>query len=171
VVISQKFTDSIYPIGFYSHSLQPAKKDYDIHNKELAVIVFSFKCGRPFFLGTQHTIEVRTDHKNLQYFHEPQKVTGCQARWITFLQDFTYTLTHISSHENTVTNLLSHHTDLNKGVNTDQPCILLPPTLFSDIYDTNPLINWKTFLDDKTWGWPGPSIKSSKWLYGVEVYA
>ena len=71
VVISQEFTDNIYPIGFYSHSLQPTEKNYDVHNKELAAIVFSFKCGYPFFLGIQHTIEVHMDHKNLQYFCKP----------------------------------------------------------------------------------------------------
>jgi RNase H-like domain found in reverse transcriptase len=147
-VISQEFTDGIHPIGFYSCSLQPAEKNYDIHDKELAAIVFGFKCGRPFFLGVQHTIEVHTDHKNLQYFHEPQKVTGRQACWITFLQDFMYTLTHVPGHENTIADLLSHCTNLNKGVNTDQPCVLLPPTLFSDIYNTNPLMNWKIFLNN-----------------------
>jgi RNase H-like domain found in reverse transcriptase len=92
-------------------------------------------------------IKVYTDHKNLRYFHEPQKVTSCQAHWITFLQDFTYTLTHVLGHENTIADLLSRRMDLNKGVNTDQPCVLLPPTLFSNIYDANPLINQKTFLD------------------------
>ena len=84
-IISQEFTNGIYPIGFYSCSLQPAKKNYDVHDKELTAIVFGFKCGHPFFLGAQHTIKVHTDHKNLQYFWEPQKVTGHQACWITFL--------------------------------------------------------------------------------------
>jgi RNase H-like domain found in reverse transcriptase len=147
-VISQEFTNGIHPIGFYSHSFQPAEKNYNVYNKELAAIVFGFKCGHPFFLGMQHTIKIHTDHKNLQYFCEPQKVTSCHTHWITFLPDFTYTLIHIPSHENTIADLLSHHTDLNKGVNTNQPCILLPPTLFSDIYDADPLINQKIFLKD-----------------------
>jgi RNase H-like domain found in reverse transcriptase/Reverse transcriptase (RNA-dependent DNA polymerase) len=147
-VISQEFSDGIHPIGFYSCSLQPDKKNYDVHNKELAAIIFGFKCGHPFFLGTQHTIEVCTDHKNLQYFHKPQKVTSHQVCWITFLQDFTYTLTYVASHENTIANLLSYCTDLNKGVNIDQPRVLLPPTLFSNIYNANPLINQKIFLKD-----------------------
>jgi RNase H-like domain found in reverse transcriptase/Integrase zinc binding domain len=147
-VISQEFTDGIHPIGFYSCSLQPTGKNYDVHDKELTAIVFGFKCGCPFFLGAQHTIKVQMNHKNLQYFYEPQKVTRCQAHWITFLQDFTYTLMYVAGHENTIANLLSRCMDLNKGVNTNQPHVLLLPTLFSKIYDTNPLMNWKTFLDD-----------------------
>jgi RNase H-like domain found in reverse transcriptase len=106
-VIAQEFDDGIHPIAFHSRTLLDAEKNYDTHDKELAAIIFGFKCGRPFFLGAKHAVEVRTDHKNLQYFREPQKVTGRQARWLTFLQDFNYTLTHIPGHQNTVADLLS----------------------------------------------------------------
>jgi hypothetical protein len=83
-VISQEFEDGIHPIAFHSCSLQPAEKNYDAHNKELTAVIFGFKCRCPLFLGAQHTIEVKSDHKNLQYFREPQKVTGRQACWIQF---------------------------------------------------------------------------------------
>jgi hypothetical protein len=94
-------------------------------------VIFGFKCGYPLFLGAQHTIEVESNHKNLQYFREPQKVTGQQAHWIQFLQDFDYSLTHILGHTNTIANLLSQRKDLNKGVNTEESHILLPDSLFS----------------------------------------
>jgi RNase H-like domain found in reverse transcriptase/Reverse transcriptase (RNA-dependent DNA polymerase) len=106
-IISQEFDDGIYPIAFHSRSLLPAEKNYDTHDKELAAVLFGFKCGRPLFLGATQPIEVRTDHKNLQYFHQPQKITGCQARWIEYLQDFDYKLTHVPGHTNTVADLLS----------------------------------------------------------------
>jgi RNase H-like domain found in reverse transcriptase len=78
-VISQEYEDGIHPIAFHSRSLRPAEKNYDAHDKELTAVIFGFKCGCPLFLGAQHTIEVKSDHKNLQCFREPQKVTGCQA--------------------------------------------------------------------------------------------
>jgi RNase H-like domain found in reverse transcriptase len=115
-VISQEFDDGIYPIAFHSQSLLPAKKNYDTHDKELAAVLFRFKCGQPLFLGTAQPIEVRTDHKNLQYFHQLQKITGRQARWIEYLQDFDYKLTHVPGHTNTVADLLSRQKDLNKEV-------------------------------------------------------
>ncbi len=88
---------------------------------------------------------VRTDHKNLQYFRQPQKITGCQAQWMEFLQDFDYCLDHIPGHANTVADLLSHQKDLNEGVNTNTH-ILLPLSLF--IYRT--IKARKTYLaDDK----------------------
>jgi hypothetical protein len=137
-VISQEFEDGIHLIAFYSWSLQPAEKNYNAHDKKLAAVIFGFKCGHPLFLGAQHTIEVKSDHKNLQYFGEPQKVTRQQAYWIQSLQDFDYSLTHIPGHTNTIADILSWRKDLNKGVNTEEPCILFPNSLFSK----------KIFLED-----------------------
>ena len=101
-------------------------------------MIFGFKCGQQYFLGAQHPIRVHTDHKNLQYFKEPQKITGWQARWMEFLQDFDYHIEHIPGTMNTIADLLSHRKDLNKGVDSDSPWILLPDTLFLR----------KTFLKD-----------------------
>ena len=81
---------------------------------------------------------MQTDHKNLQYFREPQKISGQQAHWLEYLQDFDYVLEHISGTTNTIADLLSRCHDLNKGVNLEEPHILLPDSLFSR----------KTFLED-----------------------
>jgi len=145
VVIAQEFEDGIHPIAFHSRSLLPAERNYDAHDKELAAVIFGFKCGRPLFLGATHAVRVRTDHKNLQYFRDPCKITGRQARWIEFLQDFNYTLEHIPGSTNTVADLLSRRTDLNKGVDSNEPRILLPDHLFAP---TNPIEVHKIFLED-----------------------
>jgi len=145
VVIAQEFEDGIHPIAFHSRSLLPAEKNYDAHDKELAGVIFGFKCSRPLFLGATHAIHVCTDHKNLQYFCDPRKITGRQARWIEFLQDFDYTLEHIPGSTNTIADLLSRRKDLNKGVNTDKPCVLLPDHLFTPTKTTHAN---KIFLED-----------------------
>ena len=85
VVISQEFKDGIHPITFHSWSLLPVEANYDAHDKELAGVIYGFKCSWPLFLGTVHLIRVCTDHKNLQYFHDPCKITGRQACWIKYL--------------------------------------------------------------------------------------
>ena len=144
VVIAQEHADGMHPIAFHSRSLLPAERNYDVHDHELVGVVFGFKCGRPLFLGAQHPVRVLTDHKNLQYFREPQKVIGQQACWIEFLQDFDYTLEHIAGSTNMVANLLSWRKDLNKGVDSDLPHTLLPDSLFPP---SPPSIR-KVFLDD-----------------------
>jgi hypothetical protein len=131
VVISQEHNDGLHPVTFHSRSLLPAEANYDTHNKELLRVIFGFKCSCLLFLGAKYPIHVHTDHKNLQYFWEPQKVMGRQARWIQFLQDFDYMLEHVPGTSNMITDLLSRRSDLNKGVNSDFPHVLLPNTLFS----------------------------------------
>jgi hypothetical protein len=128
-VIMQDHEDGRHPVAFHSRSFLPAERHYDTHDKELGGIVFGFKSARPLFLGASHPIQVRTDHSNLQYFRHPQKVTGRQARWLEYLQDFDYTLEHIPGTSNTIADLLSRRSDLNKGVETTR--VLLPDTLFS----------------------------------------
>jgi len=48
---------------------------------------------------------------------------------------------------NTVADLLSQRKDLNKGVDSDLPCTLLPNHLFSPL-PNDTLVASKTFLDD-----------------------
>jgi len=43
-VIMQEFDDGVHPISFNSRSLLPAEKNYDAHDKELAGMIFGFKC-------------------------------------------------------------------------------------------------------------------------------
>jgi hypothetical protein len=145
-VIIQEFDDNVHPIAFHSWRLQPAEKNYNTHDKELASVVFGFKCGWPYFLGAQLLIKVWTDHKNLQYFREPQKITSHQAQWIEFLQDFDYQLEHIPGSSNTIADLLSCCKDLNEGVNSETPRILLPDTLFHKT-------THKLFLEDNKDKW------------------
>jgi RNase H-like domain found in reverse transcriptase/Reverse transcriptase (RNA-dependent DNA polymerase)/Integrase zinc binding domain/Chromo (CHRromatin Organisation MOdifier) domain/gag-polyprotein putative aspartyl protease len=129
-IISQVFDDGIHPVAFHSRSLLDAERNYDAHDKELAGVIFGFKKGRAYFLGAEHPIRVKTDHKNLTYFREPQKITERQARWFEFLQDFDYTIEHVPGHQNTIADLLSRRSDLEKGVNPEKR-ILLPDHLFS----------------------------------------
>ena len=130
-VIQQEHEDGLHPVAFHSHSLLPAEHNYDVHDKELAGVIFGFKNIHFLFLGEKHPVIVYTDHKNLQYFQEPQKISGYQARWLEYLQDFDYELKHIPGSSNTITDLLSCRHDLNKGVNSDEPRILLPDSIFS----------------------------------------
>ncbi len=92
-------------------------------------VIYSLKMGRKFFLGIQEPVWIQTNHKNLQYFCEPQKLTERQARWVMIMQDHNYVLEYISGETNEVTDVLSCHEDLNRGVSTEKQ-ILLPDSLF-----------------------------------------
>jgi hypothetical protein len=70
VVIAQEREDGIHPIAFHSWSLLDVEKNYDAYDKEMLGIIYGLKMGRKFFLGAQKPVQIRTNHKNLQYFRE-----------------------------------------------------------------------------------------------------
>ena len=51
---------------------------YEIHNNELLIIVMSFKHWCHYLNDSQHSIEVLTDHNNLQYFMSKARLNDCQ---------------------------------------------------------------------------------------------
>src|SRR5258708_17575843 len=75
-------------VAFYSHTLQSAEWNYDMHDKELLVIHKAFKSWHHYLEGSAKTIDMVMDHKNLEYFTTTKKLTRWQARWSEFLSQF-----------------------------------------------------------------------------------
>ena len=84
-IISQDFSDGCHPIAYFSKSLSPAKRNYDIYDRELLAIIYAVKAFCYLLLGAQEKFLIRSDHKNLKYFKSPQKISARQARWHEFL--------------------------------------------------------------------------------------
>jgi RNase H-like domain found in reverse transcriptase len=57
-VLSQKSPedDKWHPITFYSKSLTPVERNYEIHNKEMLAIIWALEEWRHFFKGSKHQI-------------------------------------------------------------------------------------------------------------------
>jgi len=67
---------NVHPVTFYSHTLTGAELNYDMHDKELLAIFNTFKTWRHYLESPHHTINVVTNHKNLEYFSS-MKVLSC----------------------------------------------------------------------------------------------
>lgn len=80
--------DEVHPIAFHSRTLNPTELNYDTHDKELLAIFEAFKIWRHYLEGSVHTIEVYTDHKNLQFFTSTKILSRRQARWSEYLSAF-----------------------------------------------------------------------------------
>src|SRR6202049_1878321 len=93
-ILSQDYPDGRHPVAYFSKSLSPAEKNYDIYDRELLAIIYAVKAFRYLLLGVQEKFLIRSDHENLKYFKSPQKITLCQARWQQFLQDYNFELIH-----------------------------------------------------------------------------
>ena len=57
-------------------------------------IVESFKHWRHYLEGSQHTIEVWSDHQNLQTFMKQPRINGRQARWLIYLTPYDFIIRH-----------------------------------------------------------------------------
>ena len=64
-----------HPIGYYSATLNKAQQSYDIYELELLAIAECLKHWRPYLAGSPHEIIVHTNHANLTYWCQPQKIS------------------------------------------------------------------------------------------------
>ena len=68
------------PVAFLSKSLNETERNYEIHDKEMLVIIRQLESWRHLLEGAKFKFEIWTDHKNLEYFMKAQKLNWRQAR-------------------------------------------------------------------------------------------
>jgi hypothetical protein len=90
----QKDTNKWHPIAFFSKQFKGAEIHYATPDKELMAIVECFKHWRHYIEGSPHTIEVWSDHQNLQGFMRQLKINGRQARWLVYLTPYDFIIKH-----------------------------------------------------------------------------
>jgi hypothetical protein len=57
-----------HPVAYWSRKLTAAERNYGTFDAELLAIVEAFREWRSYLEGAQYTVEVISDHENLQYF-------------------------------------------------------------------------------------------------------
>jgi RNase H-like domain found in reverse transcriptase len=62
------------PVGYHLHTLNPAERGYNVHDWELLVVMRGLHQWRHLLLLSPFTTTVITNHANLQYYHQPQKI-------------------------------------------------------------------------------------------------
>ena len=73
---------------------------------------------------------MHTDHANLQYWKEPQKINQRIAREAVELSEYKIKLKHIPGRENRRADMLSRRPDYNQGEKDNQNVVVLPEQLF-----------------------------------------
>ena len=66
-------------MAFLSKSLNEMEGNYEIHNKEMLVIIRGLEKWKHLLEGACFKFEIWTDHKNLEYFMKVQKLNHRQA--------------------------------------------------------------------------------------------
>jgi len=112
-------------VAFYSKSLSPVERNYEIHDKEMLAIIHALEEWRHFLKGARHLVEIWTDHKNLEYFMTAKKLNRRQARWFLYLARFDFKFTHCPGCSMGKPDTLSRRPDHGKGTSDNEDVVLL----------------------------------------------
>jgi len=126
-VLSQQLPgeEKWHPVAFYSKSLSPVERNYEIHDKEILAIIRTLEEWRHFLEGARHPVEIWMDHKNLEYFIMAKKLNCHQARWSLYLACFDFKLIHHPGHSMGKPDALSQRPDHGNGASDNEDVILL----------------------------------------------
>ena len=120
-----------HPISFISKTFSPTEHDYEIYDRELLAIICALTEWWHYIQGSSHTTTVLSDHKNLTYYCEAQKLNRQQARWSLYLSEYDIKLVHTPGHKMIQSDALSWWPDLCPDEDTkNENVIVLPDDLF-----------------------------------------
>ena len=88
-------------------TLNKTERNYQIYDKEMLAIIQVLDEWRQYLLGAKLPFEIWMDHKNLEYFRQPQKLNRRQARWTTEMQQYDFSMNHKPGSQMTKADLLS----------------------------------------------------------------
>ncbi|QRW21225.1 Retrotransposable element Tf2 protein [Rhizoctonia solani] len=152
-ILSQRNSEGkLAPVAYLSKSLSPAKKNYDIFDKELLAVIRAFKEWRHLLEGSELPVQVLTDHKNLEYFSTSQSLNKRQIRWANFLVDYNFQIIYRPGAQNKKADILSRRYNLVPLEGGVENQVLLKPELFiasiTPDQEINDLIGEAIYKDD-----------------------
>lgn len=136
-VLLQTDENGVYhPCGYLSQSFNPAKRNYEIFNRELLAVICALSEWRHYLEGSPHPVIVFTDHMNLLYFHTAQKLSRHQACWQLTLSNFDLELHHVLGTKLAAPDTLSRCPYHSLGKDDNEDRVLLPDSMFIRLLDS-----------------------------------
>lgn len=90
---------------FFSEKLSGEKLNYNTYDVEFYAVVLAVRYWRHYLF---HRILFCTHHNSLRHLHQQNKVSPCHARWVVYLEQFTYVVIHKAGIANMVADALNH---------------------------------------------------------------
>ena len=82
-------------------------------------------------VGSLHKIKVFSDHMNIQYWRDPQKMSRRVAREVLELVDYDIEIHHLKGSANGQADALSRRPDFDQGEGDNKGMVVLPDALFA----------------------------------------
>ncbi|KAL5550802.1 hypothetical protein UlMin_000978 [Ulmus minor] len=98
------------PVEFFSEKLSETRQKWSTYEQELYAIVRACRHWEHYLV--QKEFILHSDHRTLQFIHSQKTVNRMHARWILFLQRFTYVFKHKAGVCNKVADALSRKESL-----------------------------------------------------------
>ena len=86
--------DVLHSIIFFSQKLNAVKSNYEIYDKELLTIIRCFEQWQLKLEEFMFSVNILTDHKNLQYFMITKQLMHQQTWWAEYLSWFDFKITY-----------------------------------------------------------------------------
>ena len=97
-------------IKYINEKLNEAWPKWSIYNQMFYDILRALKTWEHFLI--QKEFLLCSDHQALKYFNSQYNLSKMHARWVSYMQKFTFVLKHKSRQQNKVTDTLSRQTTL-----------------------------------------------------------
>jgi RNase H-like domain found in reverse transcriptase/Integrase zinc binding domain/Reverse transcriptase (RNA-dependent DNA polymerase) len=118
-------------VGYHSHTLNPVERGYDVHDRELLAVMRGLRQWRHLFLSSPFQTTVVTDHANLQYYRQPQKINRCVARYLGDLAKYNFKMVHKPGKLNRADHL-SRRPDYDEGKEDNKEVQVLQDAMFAN---------------------------------------
>ena len=97
-----------HTIAFFSEKLNDAKRRYSTYDKEFYAIVQSLRFWRFYLLPIEFVLF--SDQQALRYLNSQKKLNAQHAKWVEFLNEYSFVINHRSGIENKAADALSRLT-------------------------------------------------------------
>ncbi|RFU29059.1 hypothetical protein B7463_g7277, partial [Scytalidium lignicola] len=138
------------PLAFWSRKLNAAERNYQTSDKEMLAIVEALKHWRVYAVGSSETVDILSDHHNLQYFMTTKQLNARQARWAEKLSEYDFKITHVKGEDNGRADALSRKPEYSAKEKEESEPILKEDEEGFLIYNRGQLMAI-TAVTDKHW--------------------
>jgi hypothetical protein len=92
-------------VVYFSEKLNDTKKKYSTYDKEFYAVIQALKKWRHYLIPKEFVLY--NDNQDLQFITRQEKLNQRHAKWVEFMQNFTFVIKHIDGTANKVADALS----------------------------------------------------------------